>query len=372
MKILIAGDFYPRGVVLELVEQERYEAVLGDVAPIIRKSDYSIVNFECAVVEGSEKPIEKYGPNLKCTGQAIKALLYAGFDCVTLANNHFRDFGDDGCISTIDELDHAGIDHVGGGKNLEEAQQTLYKIIGGVKVAIINICEHEFSIATNTTAGSSPLDPIDNYYQIRVARTHADYVIVIVHGGHEHYQLPSPRMKKTYRWFVEMGADAVINHHQHCYSGYEVYKNKPIFYGIGNFCMPSRKGFSLQSFNEGFMVELDITEMSINLIPYFQCYNNSSIVLMKDEQEKQFYSYLENLNSIILDDDALINEFEKWCNRRKPFYDFLLSPYPSNKFLRYMYRKGFLPKMRLPRKRLELKNYIECESHYDVFKKILY
>ena len=42
-------------------------------------------------------------------------------------------------------------------------------------------------------------------------------------------------MMETYRFFIEVGADAVVNHHQHCFSGYEIYKNKPIFYGLGNF-----------------------------------------------------------------------------------------------------------------------------------------
>jgi poly-gamma-glutamate synthesis protein (capsule biosynthesis protein) len=43
-------------------------------------------------------------------------------------------------------------------------------------------------------------------------------------------------MVETYRFFIEAGADAVVNHHQHCICGYEVYKGKPIFYGLGNFC----------------------------------------------------------------------------------------------------------------------------------------
>ena len=44
-------------------------------------------------------------------------------------------------------------------------------------------------------------------------------------------------MKETYRFFVDCGADAVINHHQHCYSGYEYYKDKFICYGLGNFAL---------------------------------------------------------------------------------------------------------------------------------------
>lgn len=48
---------------------------------------------------------------------------YAGFDCVTPANNHFRDYGDSGCKTTIDELNKQQIDYVGGCINLAEAQK---------------------------------------------------------------------------------------------------------------------------------------------------------------------------------------------------------------------------------------------------------
>ena len=54
-------------------------------------------------------------------------------------------------------------------------------------------------------------------------------MFLILHGGIEHYQLPSPRMKKWYRHIIDLGASAIVNHHQHCFSGYELYNGKPIF-----------------------------------------------------------------------------------------------------------------------------------------------
>ena len=51
---------------------------------------------------------------------------------------------------------------------------------------------------------------------VEEAKKKADFVLVIVHGGSEHFQLPTPRMQATYRFFVDAGADAVVNHHQHC------------------------------------------------------------------------------------------------------------------------------------------------------------
>ena len=117
MKILIAGDFCPRYRVVDAFNNENYSSVLGEVKKIVDDSDYSIVNFECPVVTGDFAPIEKQGTNLSCSPKGVDAIKYAGFKCATLANNHFRDFGDKGCLSTIEELSEKQIDYVGGGRD---------------------------------------------------------------------------------------------------------------------------------------------------------------------------------------------------------------------------------------------------------------
>ena len=200
MKVLIAGDYCPQNRVADLFEKRDFESVLGNVRDVISTVDYSIVNFECPVCDGSETPIVKFGPNLKCTEHGVEALKWAGFKCVTLANNHFLDYGEEGVAKTLKTCQDYDIDTVGGGVTLNEASQVLYRKIEGKILAIINCCEHEFSIATDTTAGSNPLNPFQQYYAIQDARKKADYILVIVHGGHEHFQLPSPRMQETYHF----------------------------------------------------------------------------------------------------------------------------------------------------------------------------
>ena len=236
INILVAGDYRPVLRVQQLINECKYNHIFSEVKQYTDKVDYSLVNLESPVVINRAEPIKKIGPNLKCSKDAIDAIKYAGFNCVTLANNHFYDYGEVGVKDTITTCKEQGIDYIGGGENIEEAEKILYKEIKGKKIAFINICEKEFSIATKKSAGSAPLSPIHNFYQIQEARKQSDYVIVIVHGGVEHYQLPSPQMKETYHFFVDAGADIIINHHQHCFSGYEIYNGKPIFYGLGNFC----------------------------------------------------------------------------------------------------------------------------------------
>ena len=111
MKILVAGDFVPLDRVADLLEKDKFHDVFGEVGPLISESDYSIVNFESPVaIRKSAFPIEKNGPNLKCTPKAVDALRWAGFDMVTLANNHFFDYGKEGVEDTLATCKEKDID----------------------------------------------------------------------------------------------------------------------------------------------------------------------------------------------------------------------------------------------------------------------
>mgnify|MGYP000887668262 CR=1 FL=1 len=369
MNLIIAGDFCPRSRVAKLIEEKRYEDVFSQVKEITDKADYSILNFEAPVVINNAKPIEKTGPNLKCTKNAVEAIKYAGFDSVTLANNHFYDFGEVGVKDTIDTLKEYQIDYFGGGININEAKKTLYKEIEGKKIAFINFCEREWSIATETTGGSSPLNPVQNHYQIKEARNNADYVIVIVHGGMEHYQLPLPRMKETYRFFVDSGADVVVNHHQHCFSGFEIYKEKQIFYGLGNFCFDSIKDKRNKLWEEGFILKLIINDrIEFKLIPYLQCGDKPSVEPLKKSEE--FYNKIKELNIIIEDKDILKENYIKQIEKEEKEYMAYLEPFRS-RYILALQRKKLLPSFITRKYKILLLNLMRCESHKDLFEHTL-
>ena len=129
MKVTIAGDYCPRERVAIAIERGDYSMIFGEVKEITCESDYSIVNLECPVVETPSQKINKCGPSLKCTGKGVSALKWAGFDCVTLANNHFLDYGETGVTQTLASCHSNGLDTVGGGINIEKASKTLFKTI---------------------------------------------------------------------------------------------------------------------------------------------------------------------------------------------------------------------------------------------------
>jgi len=364
MNILIAGDYCPRGRIQKIIESGDYQRIFGELNEVVSQVDYSIVNLECPITTGREEPIKKCGPNLQCSERGMDALKWAGFQCVTLSNNHFYDYGEDGVEQTLRTCEKYGIEYVGGGHNIDEASKILYKRIGNQTLAIINCCEHEFSVATEISGGSNPLNQIQQYYNIQNAKTKADYVIVIVHGGHEHWQYPSPRMVETYRFFVDAGADAVVNHHQHCFSGYEEYQGKPIFYGLGNFCFDSpirRQG----NWTEGYMVSLQLdTVITYKIIPYQQCTEDELGVYLLPLNI--YDSKLKKINSILVDKQQLKKETEKYYLTTSESYGNVLEPFNSYVF-RALRRRRLLPSLISNTRFLQAYNQVLCESHRDKF-----
>lgn len=366
MKLFVAGDFSPRLRVAESIRQNGGDELFKDFKQVILESDYSIVNFECAVGEPQWK-IPKIGSILPCNENIVHFLHNIGFKAVSLANNHFFDLGQKGVECSIKLFNECGLDYVGGGVNRQESSKILIKRMNDTSIAIINACEREFSISDDNHGGSNPIDIINISTSIKQAKSQVEHVIVILHSGIEHWQLPTPEMQKKYRFFIDCGADIIINHHQHCYSGFETYNGKYIFYGLGNFCFDIRK--AAPTWFEGFALMLDINNGTISpqMIPYKQNCEIPGVHLMSDTS--QFEQKINQLNRIIQDPDKLQAEFDKYVKSRKPLINF--TPY-GNRILRSLYLRNLFPSFLSKKRHVELLNFTRCESHYEVLQRYLY
>ena len=370
IKILVTGDFYGGNRTDDLIESEQYSKIFNDFLPIIQGSDIAVTNLESALTISGTK-IPKTGPLIKASPKTAEALRFAGFNLVTLANNHIMDFGEEGLKDTFKELEKHEIAWLGAGKNLNEAQKPLYKDVKGYKLAFLNFAENEWSTTNGDEPGANPLNPIGNFYAIKDAAEKADLVFVIVHGGHEMYPLPSPRMKQTYRFFIDAGADAVIGHHPHVYSGYEVYKDKPVFYSLGNFVFDKPKNTN-PLWHRGFAVQFNITrgKMNFSVVPYSQCEGHDGVKVLSSEQKDGFQNEISRLNDIVLDDNRLVLEFEKYCKKVALSYRYYLEPH-TNRYLYFLQRKGLFPSLVHKKKRLYYENLMRCEAHRDVVQKTI-
>lgn len=370
MRVLIAGDFCPCDRGQKLIDSESFSNNFTGIGKLTEGCDFSIVNFETNISTNKSKPIKKNGPSLTTNEKSLDLIKYLGFNVVTLANNHFYDYGDDAVKNTLKCLDSEGIKHVGGGVNIAEARKILFLSKNDETLAVINACEHEFSIADDEHGGSYGVNPVQLFYDIQDAREKADYVLVVIHGGHELYQLPSVRMQEWYRFFIDAGADAVINHHQHCYSGMEVYKNKPIYYGLGNFYFDDQNQKEKSMWNEGILVILNFSqdEISHEVIPFDQCVDKASISVKYGDEN--FLAKFQVLNEIIKDDKSLLKNNQEFYSESKRNVLGYFQPF-WGKLLMYAYNHNYLPSLLCTKKLLSILNMVECEAHLDKLKIIL-
>jgi len=280
------------------------------------------------------------------------------------------DYGSPGAMQTVELLKSAGISTIGVGNNTEEARKAFTLNIKDKSIAILNFADNEFLTAPGSNIQCNPIHPIHNYEDITRAKKDHDFVILIVHGGNEFYHLPSPRIKELYRHYIDIGADAIVSHHTHAYSGYEVYEEKPIFYGLGNFIY-DWPGKVNSSWNRGFVVRLNISnKIDFEIIPMEQCNEKPGVFYPGDAENKAFHQNILELNSIIADDELLETEFIKYCEKVLPMYDAFIEPY-FGKTITSLRKRGLFPKLMGKRKRLLLLNITRCESHREVLHRLL-
>ena len=262
LKVLVAGDLYPGGENESHLMDKNGTAIWNDFLLETSDHDFNIVNLECPLTT-RYSPIEKQGPNLSIIPGVINGIIAGGFNVITLANNHIMDMGEAGLFDTIKIFEQNDIFYSGVGKNLIGAEIPLILNKSDFSLAVIAIAEHEFSTASRSKPGANPLDVRKNFTQIQKAKESSDFILVIFHGGNEFYPYPSPDFQLSCRFFIDSGADAVICHHTHVVSGFEIYNNKTIFYGLGNLLF-NYEGFRQDNCYQGYAVSLSISKNRIN------------------------------------------------------------------------------------------------------------
>lgn len=369
IRILITGDFCPIYRIEELALKRDYESIFNDFIDVFKDNDLNITDLECPLTH-SESARSKVGPHQKAHPDCIKVLKHAGIHLATMSNNHIMDYGKSGVSEAIGLCRLNCIDTVGIGKTPEEARACYSVNIKKNRIAVLNFADKEFLTAPDASFTCNPLDTVQLFYDITKAKNNHDFVIIIVHAGNEFYNLPSPRTKKLYRFIIDAGADAVLAHHTHVFSGYEVYKSKPIFYGLGNFVYdwPGKRN---GNWNNGFVVRLLLSDkIDFEIVPLKQGNENPGIFHLDDAETEAFFRDIDRMNMIIGDDDKLESAFQEYCNSVFPMYDAFIEPY-FGKYISALRKRGYFPKLMTRRKRLLLLNIIRCESHRDVLLKML-
>jgi poly-gamma-glutamate synthesis protein (capsule biosynthesis protein) len=360
--ILIGGDVCPMGKIQNAFIQGKAHEIFNDLLDEITNADLSIANLECPLIS-KETPILKVGRILGACPKTIHGFKAAKWQLLNLANNHIFDHGILGLRETVHTIKEGRINFVGGGMNIEEAKVPFVTYINGQRIVIYSMAEHEFSVADQNTPGANPLDIINFVNAITLYKQQGIF-IVLLHGGIEHYPYPSPEMVRRCRFMVDMGADAVICCHTHCPLPWEIHKDKPIVYGLGNLIFePPRK--KPDTFYRGYLARLTIDEQRIGLevVPYNQLQKKVGAHKMNENEREQFFKEMNQKNELLRDSKRLSDLWLDYCRQQKDIYMSGLFAYsPLMRKLNDLLLKILHPKVAV----LGALLLVQCEAHREV------
>lgn len=243
IRIAFVGDIMPGGVL-----HGKPSGVSEEVKRYLDSFDFRIGTLECAI--GNDPNFDPVKMSLKqdviyAPDNDLEKLVELGIDCVSLANNHAFDLGENGLLNTITQLDRLGIRHCGAGMNIEEASRPVIVEKYGVKIGFLGFCDYleetvgYVPVATHNSPGMNSLAG-DYVEQVKQVSSRVDYLYLIIHWGIEHTFWPDERMLNIAKSCINAGASGIIGGHQHRVQPLVSYKDHPIFLGLGNFLFPPR------------------------------------------------------------------------------------------------------------------------------------
>lgn len=242
IKLALTGDImmgttYPS----TQLPQEEGRLLFQHVAPILSSADIAAGNLEGTLCDGgtTTKRMSKVSYAFRTPVRFAPRLSEAGYDFLSVANNHVNDFGDTGISSTMKALDGVGIKYAG----IKDLCEWSVVEKDGRRYGFCAFSHNQ------KTCDHRDLETVRRI--LGELREQADFVIVSFHGGAEgsaHNRLPYGRetfcgenrgsIRELAHFCIDEGADVVYGHGPHVLRAVEVYKGHFIAYSLGNFCTP--------------------------------------------------------------------------------------------------------------------------------------
>ena len=260
MKLALAGDtMLGRGVAAALVEREPASLVAPEVAALAQEADLFVLNLECCISErGRPWPAAGKPFHFRAPPRATELLVHLGVRCVTLANNHALDFGEQALLDTFEHLAAAGIAWVGAGPDLQRARAPIVLDAGGQRLGILALSDHpdDFAAAPGRPgiAWADLREGVPGWARDAVDLVDADVVAVSPHWGPNMNERPLRYVREAAAELRRAGASLVAGHSAHVVQGIE----GPVLYDLGDFLDDYRIDARLRNdLGLLFLVELD-------------------------------------------------------------------------------------------------------------------
>lgn len=223
-----------------------FDYIWGDALKELEKEniDLRIINLETSITSNEE--YEPKGINYRMNPKNIQALKVFKVDICCLANNHILDYKEKGLIDTLETLKQSGILYCGAGNNIKEAKTPAVKEFYPYKILVFNYAHISSGVPIEWEAkvnkpGVNLIINFENDFEkinkeIMAFKKERDFVIFSIHTGPNWgYEINNEERKFFYKLIDNGLVDLIFAHSSHHFKGIEVYKNKLILYGAGDF-----------------------------------------------------------------------------------------------------------------------------------------
>jgi len=244
LRVMLGGDVMLGRLVKECILRFGVDYPLGLISDLMQRADLTIVNLECAITAATDIwPGARKAFYFGAPPQAVDALVDAGIDLVSLANNHVLDYGVEGLMDTLRHLRGNGIRHAGAGVDIDEALAPAIIERGGLRFGMAAFCDHQADFAAHKgSPGIAWLDFDDEPAVIEswrnalasMRRAAVDWPILSLHWGPNMVLRPSDRFVRLAHAAIDMGWKILFGHSAHVFQGIEIYHGCPIFYATGD------------------------------------------------------------------------------------------------------------------------------------------
>jgi len=237
-----------------------------NIADFLQKADLVFGNLESVISDKGEKQGSIY--SFRADPRSLEGLVHAGFDALSVTNNHSLDYGMEALLDSISRIESQGIATLGAGINKEAAQKLFIRETQGTKIGMLAYTNTGSPLweVGDTTFGVSWVDEhnlAEFSQRIKDAKKEVDILVVSIHFGEEYQKEPSSIQELIAKTTVGAGADLVIGHHPHVVQPVEQYQQGWIAYSLGNFIFD--QGFSKETM-EGLLFEVIIEDKKITRV----------------------------------------------------------------------------------------------------------
>lgn len=305
--LLFTGDVLLSDYVLNNYKNDGIDGVLSpELQNEMKNSDITVINHEFPFsTRGTQAPDKQF--TFRVDPAYISILTDMGVDIAGLANNHVLDYGAQALLDTFDTLDHAGIDYMGAGNDIARASALVTKQTGGKTFGFLAasrvIPVVSWDVRNATPGVFTTYDPALLVEAIGQAKDCCDYLTVFVHWGIERDEYPQDYQVSMAEQYIDAGADLVVGSHPHVLQGITYYKNKPVFYSLGNFIFN-------QNIARTAAVKVTVdgeNEPVVQLIA--AAASNARTAACEGAEKTEIYEYLERIsNGIAIDENGTLSQ----------------------------------------------------------------